>query len=426
MATFEDLVEDFPEPARAYLRQMWDDLPLELRQDIELLLKALPGSLTRLKQVLMRAIAPWKVVLETGGGSQRTIAIVGPANVGKSTLYNHFVTRKEDQAEVSPIPGTTRENQQADAGLFVVIDTPGADAVGEVGDREREIALAAANKADFLIVVFESTRGVKRSELEMYDGLAALNKPFIVVLNKMDAVGRREREAVIQAAAQNLRLRPSQIIPTVATEGKGIKDIILAIAMLQPDLAAVLGEALTEFRTDLSWLQIRGAAVGSAAIGWIPIPFADLIPLLTLQSGLVLALARIWGYKISPARAKELLVTFGAAVLARELFRQLVKVAGIPGGVLAAAVAASTTYAMGYAALVWFANGEKLSSEAVRKMASELTDYFRDRLAGVGESKADRRTLKRRIGDALRDLPEHFRPDIRSTADTPPATDPVQ
>jgi hypothetical protein len=42
------------------------------------------------------------------------------------------------------LPGTTTENQQAEAALFTVIDTPGADAVGSVGEQEKNLALSAA------------------------------------------------------------------------------------------------------------------------------------------------------------------------------------------------------------------------------------------------------------------------------------------
>ena len=78
----------------------------------------------------------------------KRVAIIGPANVGKSTLYNQFIKSKTDKAEVSPIPGTTRTNQEANAGLFSVVDTPGADAVGPVGETERQAALSAAASAD--------------------------------------------------------------------------------------------------------------------------------------------------------------------------------------------------------------------------------------------------------------------------------------
>ena len=95
---------------------------------------------------------------------------------------------------------------------------PGADAVGEVGERERQIAFEAARRADFLVVMFEATRGVKRYEKDLFDDLLALGKPFIVVLNKMDLVPRRDREAVIESAALNLRLEPLDELRSEAKE----------------------------------------------------------------------------------------------------------------------------------------------------------------------------------------------------------------
>ena len=105
------------------------------------------------------------------------MVLVGPANVGKSTLYNHFIRAKEDQAEVSPVPGTTRINQVADAGIFAVIDTPGADSVGPVGEKEKEEALNAAQEADFLVIMFDAIQGIKDTELQLYQQLLALQSP---------------------------------------------------------------------------------------------------------------------------------------------------------------------------------------------------------------------------------------------------------
>jgi GTPase SAR1 family protein len=45
--------------------------------------------------------------LKMAFGRKHRVVIVGPTNVGKSTLYNQLVRRKEDQADVSPLPGTT-------------------------------------------------------------------------------------------------------------------------------------------------------------------------------------------------------------------------------------------------------------------------------------------------------------------------------
>jgi ribosome biogenesis GTPase A len=66
--------------------------------------------------------------LRTTTGDRRRVAIVGPPNAGKSTLYNRLILRKEDRAEVGPLPGTTRIAQEGDVGLFALVDTPGVTA----------------------------------------------------------------------------------------------------------------------------------------------------------------------------------------------------------------------------------------------------------------------------------------------------------
>ena len=98
----------------------------ERQRELDALLSQLPSSVRPLKEIIGLVTQPWKPIL----APKQRIAVVGPANVGKSTLYNQLITRKEDRAVVSPVPGTTRVAQEADAGLFSVVDTPGVDAVG--------------------------------------------------------------------------------------------------------------------------------------------------------------------------------------------------------------------------------------------------------------------------------------------------------
>ena len=412
MATIDDILKEFPEPVRETIRQIWEALPEEQRNELEELLSQLPPSLKPLKDILFSVVNQYKPAF----GTKRSIAILGPANVGKSTLYNQLITRKEDEAEVSPVPGTTRQNQEADTGLFTLIDTPGADAVGEVGERERQIAFQAAERADFLVIMFEATRGIKRYEKDMFDDLLALNKPFIVVLNKMDLISKRERGPVIEVAARNLRLKSSQVIDTVATEGKNVGRVILAIAKYEPELLAAMAEAMPEYRAKLAWGRIVPAAGAAGVVGLIPLPFVDLIPLLGIQSGLVLSIARIYGYRITLSRAKELIATFGVGFIARTIFQQLSKLGGVPGWILSASIAAATTVAIGYAAMVWFAYGERPTQEALQKIVTDVTNYLKEQLIGLGEKKPDRGTLRERITQALNDLPRQLRPDLRPSS----------
>ncbi len=406
MATIDEIIDEFPEPVQEKIREIWAALPPEVREQLENVLEELRPSLKFLKGLLPFVLQHYKPAF----GTKRDIAIVGPANVGKSTLYNQLISHEEDRAEVSPIPGTTRQNQEADIGLFVVVDTPGADAVGVVGERERQIAFQAAENADFLVVVFEATRGVKKYEKDLFTALLELSKPFIVLLNKIDLIPKQDRRQVLEAAARNLDLEPSQVIATVATEGTNVDRVILAIAKFEPELLAAIAEALPEYRAILAWQRTIAAAGSAAAIGWIPLPFADLMPLLLIQSGMVLSIARIYGYEITMSRAKELITTFGIGFIARTVYQQLSKLLGVPGWILSAAIAAATTVAIGYGAMMWFAHGEKPTRENLHRITADVAEYLRDRLLGLGEKKPDRGTLRKRTAKALKDLPNHLRP----------------
>jgi small GTP-binding protein len=406
MATMDNLIEEFPEPVADMVQQIWAALPLARQQELEGTLSLLPSSLKPLKDILSFVVDRYKPVF----GTKHDIAIVGPANVGKSTLYNQLISRKEDVAEVGPVPGTTRDNQEADAGLFLLIDTPGADAVGAVGERERQIAFQAAEGADFLVIVFEATRGIKRHDKELFDALMALEKPFVVVLNKIDLIPKPEREQVLEAAARNLRLEPSQIIETVATKGTNVERLILAVVKFEPELLAAIAEALPHYQAKLAWQQTVAAASSAGIVGFIPLPIADLVPLFLIQAGLVLSIARVYGFKITLGRAKELIAALGVGLIARTVFYELAKLGGVPGWALAAAIAASTTVGIGYAAMMWFGFGEKPTRDSLRKNTADVARYLRGQLLGMGKKKPDRGTLRQRISQALHDLPSHLRP----------------
>jgi small GTP-binding protein len=407
MSTTEEILKEFPEPTREALSRAWVNVSEPQRQELEEWLPLMPDAVKPMREILSFVLDSWTPVV----GKKNRIAVVGPANVGKSTIFNQLVQKKEDRAAVSPVPGTTRVNQEADAGLFNVIDTPGADAAGSVGAHEREVAFEAAKSADFLVIVFEATRGIGRHDKDLFDDLALLGKPFIVVLNKIDLVQKGDRARVLEGAAMVLGLEKSQVIDTVATDGTNVGRVILAIAKAEPRLLAAIGQALPEYRAKLAWQRIAPSAGAAAAVGLIPLPFADVIPLLGIQSGLVLSIARIYGIDVTFARAKELIAAFGIGFAARTLFHELAKFGGLPGWLLSATIAASTTVAIGYASTVWFAEGEKLSPKALNRLVKELSVYLGEQVKDLARKKPDEGTLAQRITQALKEIPEQLRPD---------------
>lgn len=400
MATIEDLLKKLPPETRDVFRLVWDSLSPRDRSGLQALLSGLPADLNLLRLLFKLSTNQLRMAF----GQKHRVAIVGPANVGKSTLYNQFISEKSQKAEVSPLPGTTRENQEADAGLFSIIDTPGADAVGEVGEREQIEALNAAAGADFLIILFDAIQGIKQTELDLYQRLVELGKPYVVALNKIDLV-RRESLAVQTRAAANLGLNIEQVIPVVAKSGEGVPAILSAIAALEPEIVAALGRGLPAYRWQLAWRAIVSAASISAVIALTPLPIIDFAPLIVTQSVMVLSIARIYNYRITLERAREIAAAFGLGLLGRTLFAELSKLGGLPGWLLAAAIASSTTVVMGYASAVWFERGERLSSETLKKMTQSVTTYLLDTLKSLGKRRPGRQNLKERIQTALQDSP---------------------
>lgn len=402
MNEIDQLIQEFPPGVREHLRSAWDKVPETARGPLIKALRGLPEDLGRWRELIRLALSHVRVVT----GDKRRVAIVGPTNVGKSTLYNQLVRSAADRAEVSAVPGTTRITQAADAGLFAVVDTPGADAVGAVGEAEKEQAFAAARGADFLVIVFDAIQGIKRAEQELFRELQALEHPHIVVLNKVDLVaGAPERDRVVEAAARNLGLTPDEVVPCVAKDGKRVERVLLAVAKAEPEIVAALGAALPEYRMSLAWSATRKAAATAAAIALTPLPILDVFPLLAVQTSLVLGIARIYGQRITFGRARELVVTFGLGFLGRTLFQELSKLGGPPGWLLAAAIAASTTVVIGRAAAVWFERGERAKASDLRAESRSLAKGMLQSLKRLGRLRPHREAVRREVEAALPEAP---------------------
>lgn len=383
----------------AGMRRAWDALPAASRADLAKTLGVLPGDLKNWRGLINEAVQHLRIA----AGDKHRVVIVGPANSGKSTLYNALVRDAGERTAVSALPGTTRQAHAGDAGLFAIVDTPGADLSGPVGDEERRRAMAAAQAGDLLIVLFDAAHGVRPSEQALYADLAGLGKPMLVALNKIDLVGG-ERAAVIGKAAAALGLDATQVVPVSARLGTGLDRLLLDVASCEPGIVAALGAALPGFRGKLAQAVIARAASTAGAIALTPLPFADFLPLIAVQSTMVMSIARIYAYRITLARARELVATFGVGFLARSLFYELSKFGGPPGWLVSAGVAAGTTLALGRAAAVWFERGERMSGETLRRLSQATSGGLMKRL-GAGRRRAPRRAeLQSEVESALADM----------------------
>ncbi|MGQ9683756.1 MAG: GTPase [Anaerolineae bacterium] len=341
---------------------------------------------------------------------RRTVCIAGPVNTGKSSLYNVLLAADEPRALVSPVPGSTRQAQVGDADGFWVVDTPGANevTVGAEGphgaEARRAEALSAAAAADLLVVLFDASRGVAADEVRIYDELAALGKPMVVALNKIDLV-RRDEAVVLEAASRNLGLPKGKVLPISATRRLNLDRLLLAIIEADPALTASLAALLPRWRWLLAQHTIArsctAAATANLITAPIEIPFASFVPITAIQIAMVLRLARVFGFRLGPWRAKEVVLTLGSGLLGRTVFYQLVNLVPIAGYVLGTAVAAGTTGALGYAVAAWFAYGERPSAERVRRMGAALSRQVAHRLQPFRQRGEAREHLQQAIEEAL-------------------------
>lgn len=117
------------------------------------------------------------------------IGIFGRRNAGKSSVIN--AVTGQNLAIVSEVLGTTTDPvykamEILPLGPVVLIDTPGLDDVGELGELRVQKAFQVLNKTDIALLVLDVNSGFSKEEEKLLELVKAKNIPFVAVLNKTD------------------------------------------------------------------------------------------------------------------------------------------------------------------------------------------------------------------------------------------------
>lgn len=169
---------------------------------------------------------------ETGAAPQPVLAVVGRPNVGKSTLVNRLLGRRE--AVVQDTPGVTRDRVAYDAlwagKRFTVVDTGGwePDAKGLQASVAAQAEMAMET-ADAILLVVDATVGATATEEAVAKVLRRSKAPVLLAANKVDS----ERSAAEAAALWSLGLGEPR--PISALHGRGSGDLLDAILEVFPD-----------------------------------------------------------------------------------------------------------------------------------------------------------------------------------------------
>jgi GTP-binding protein Era len=161
--------------------------------------------------------------------------IIGRPNVGKSTLVNYLIGEKI--SITSPRPQTTRNSIKAiyteEDGQIIFVDTPGIYKTKNDLDKFMvNEAYKSLEGIDVIIFMLDATESFQKGDQIIYNQIKNSTNPFLVVLNKIDKVKKKELPSIIED--YNKRIKEN-IIPISSKTGRNVSNLIEEIFELLPE-----------------------------------------------------------------------------------------------------------------------------------------------------------------------------------------------
>ena len=132
---------------------------------------------------------------EVSSGERLHIGFFGMRNAGKSSLVNAFTGQK--LSVVSDVKGTTTDPvkkamELLPLGPVLIIDTPGIDDEGALGEMRVEKAREILSKTDIAILVCDAQKGVTEADNSLIEIFNEKKIPYVIAFNKSDLLGKEE------------------------------------------------------------------------------------------------------------------------------------------------------------------------------------------------------------------------------------------
>ena len=175
------------------------------------------------------------------------VSLVGRPNVGKSTLLNNILDKKI--AITSDVSGTTRNIIEGiyndEDSQIVFVDTPGIHKPkNKLGTYLNKKAYTMVDDVDIILFLIDVEKGYGKGDNFILERLKELNKPVLLLLNKVDKV---KKDKLLELITEYKELYNfSEIIPISALKGINVKDLIKTIKKyLTDDVKYFDGDTIT-------------------------------------------------------------------------------------------------------------------------------------------------------------------------------------
>lgn len=177
---------------------------------------------------------------ETPSANRTHIGFFGCRNVGKSSVVN-AVTNQE-LSVVSDVMGTTtdpvlKSMELLPLGPVVIVDTPGFDDEGSLGEKRVRKTRQVLNRVDVAVLVVDATHGLVPTDSQLIEMFEVREIPFVVAFNKSDLLAPGEDPVGWNDAAERdgRTARGARSVRVSALTGEGIDQLKETIGALAPE-----------------------------------------------------------------------------------------------------------------------------------------------------------------------------------------------
>ena len=180
-----------------------------------------------------------------------TVAVIGKANAGKSTLVNVLVGEKV--AIVSPKPQTTRDRIMGvltrEAHQIVFVDTPGIYRHrNALSDVMMKTTKDTARDVDAILFVHDGHAGLKEDDISLMKSYASLGVPMIIAYTKIDIMPKENIPADVKTLFE--AGVTADVYPVSARKGQNLKKLEEGIAAVLPEGGRIFGDEVVSDRSE--------------------------------------------------------------------------------------------------------------------------------------------------------------------------------